>query len=165
MEGWLQTILGVLALPEVGLSTVFVISLLSATLLPMASIPAVYGLIQLNPALFWPALLVATAGNTTGGAITYWMGYAAERAYERLAERKGRKVRSAHELRALGWLQRWGPPGCLLAWLPIIGDPICGVAGWLQLPFWRCVAWMAIGKFARYLTYTVGLVWAFPFGF
>ncbi|MCC6246853.1 MAG: DedA family protein, partial [Rubrivivax sp.] len=84
MEAWLHSLLSALALPQVGLVTVFVVSLISATLLPMASVPAVYGLVKLNPELFWPALLVATAGNTAGGAISYWMGYGLERAYEKV---------------------------------------------------------------------------------
>lgn len=63
-----------LALPQFGLSTVFVVSFISATLLPLGSEPAVFGLIKLNPGLFWPAILVATAGNTLGGAVSWWMG-------------------------------------------------------------------------------------------
>lgn len=145
-----------LALPEHGLSTIFVVSLLSATLLPMASVPAVYGLVKLSPELFWPALLVATAGNTAGGAISYWMGYGAERAYEKVRHREPR------DARALAWLQRWGPPACLLSWLPFVGDPICAVAGWLRLAFWPCLAYMAIGKFARYLVYVGAAYWAAP---
>lgn len=152
----MASLLAALALPEFGLSTVFVVSLLSATLLPMASVPAVYGLVKLNPELFWPALVVATAGNTAGGMITYWMGYGAERAYQKVTQRPPR------EARALAWLQRWGPPACLLSWLPFVGDPLCGVAGWLRLPFWPCVAYMAVGKFARYLVYVGGAYLAAP---
>jgi membrane protein YqaA with SNARE-associated domain len=33
------------------------------------------------------------------------------------------------------------------------------------LPFWPCLAYMAVGKFCRYLLMTGGLVWAFPGGF
>jgi membrane protein YqaA with SNARE-associated domain len=163
MPAWLQALLQTLSLPEVGLTSVFLMSLLSATLLPMASVPFVYGLIQLNPELFWPALVVATAGNTAGGAITYAMGLAAGRAYEKL-RRSGATAQApkAGEQRALRWLRRWGPRACLLSWLPVVGDPLCGVAGWLRLPFWPCVAYMAVGKFLRYLFYTGGLVWAFP---
>lgn len=151
MEAWLHTLLEALALPKYGLVTVFVVSTLSATLLPMASVPAVYGLIKLNPELFWPAILVATAGNTLGGAISYWMGLGAEAAYEKIA-RAGRQ-----DARALGWLQRWGPPACLLSWLPFVGDPLCAVAGWLRLPFWPCLMYMAVGKFLRYLVYVGGM--------
>lgn len=156
MEAWLTTLLDTLALPQFGLSTVFLVATLSATLLPMGSEPAVFGLVKLNPGLFWPAVLVATAGNTLGGAISWWMGWGAERAYEKVAHRK------PHELRALAWLQRFGPKACLLSWLPLVGDPLCAVAGWLRLPFWPCVAYMAVGKFARYVTMTVALLWVFP---
>jgi membrane protein YqaA with SNARE-associated domain len=156
MEAWLHSMLAALAVPQVGLVTVFVVSLVSATLLPMASVPAVYGLVKLNPELFWPALLVATAGNTAGGAISYWMGYGVERAYETLARR------TPTDARALKWLERFGPPACLLSWLPFVGDPLCAVAGWLKLPFWPCVGYMAIGKFLRYLVYVGGLYWAAP---
>jgi membrane protein YqaA with SNARE-associated domain len=156
LHSWLHALLAALALPEYGLSTVFVVSLLSATLLPLGSEPAVFGLVKLNPELFWPAILVATAGNTAGGAISWWMGYGAERVYERVAHHK------PHELRALQWLQRFGPKACLLSWLPAVGDPLCAVAGWLRMPFWPCVFYMAIGKFLRYVTMTVALLWVFP---
>jgi membrane protein YqaA with SNARE-associated domain len=155
MSPWLHALLTALALPQVGLSTVFVIAFFSATLLPMGSEPAVIGLVKLNPDLFWPAVLVATAGNTLGGMVTYWMGYGAERAYEKVAKR-------SPEARALRWLQRMGPRACLLSWLPLVGDPLCAVAGWLRLSFWPCTLYMAIGKFARYLAMTGGLLWLFP---
>ena len=55
-----------------------------------------------------------------------------------------------------------GPKACLLAWLPVVGDPLCAVAGWLKFPFWPCIAYMALGKFLRYVTMTAGLLWVFP---
>jgi membrane protein YqaA with SNARE-associated domain len=162
MEAMLQALLEALALPQYGLSTVFVVSLLSATLLPMASVPVVFGLIKLNPELFWPAIVVATAGNTAGGIVSYWTGRLAVRAYERLAGRGPERVRSANEQRATRWLERFGPPACLLSWLPFVGDPLCAVAGWLRLAFWPCVGYMAVGKFLRYVVYVGGLYWAAP---
>ena len=155
MEAWFEAALAWMALPKHGLSTVFVVAFVSATLLPLGSEPAVFGLVKLNPELFWPAILVATAGNTLGGALTWWMGYGAEKAYERIRHRKA-------EAHALRWLERLGPKACLLSWLPGVGDPLCAVAGWLRLAFWPCVVYMAIGKFARYLTMTVALLHFFP---
>lgn len=35
----------------------------------------------------------------------------------------------------------------LLGELPIIADPLCTLAGWLDLPFWLSLMYMAIGKF------------------
>ena len=156
MEAWAHALIGWLALPKNGLGTVFLVSLLSATLLPMGSEPAVFGLVKLNPELFWPVVLVATAGNTAGGAISWWMGWGAERAYEAVRHRK------PAEARALQWLHRFGPKACVLSFLPVVGDPLCAVAGWLKLPFWPCVGWMAVGKFGRYVVMTAALLWFFP---
>jgi membrane protein YqaA with SNARE-associated domain len=155
MEAWIDWALRVLALPEYGLSTVFVIAFISATLLPLGSEPAVFGLVKLNPELFWPALLVATAGGTLGGAVTWWMGFGAERAYEHVTHKHP-------DSRALRWLRHHGAKACLLSWLPVVGDPLCAVAGWLELPFWPCVGYMAIGKFGRYFVMTAALMWVFP---
>jgi membrane protein YqaA with SNARE-associated domain len=155
MEIWLEQLLIMLALPKFGLSTVFVASLISATLLPLGSEPVVFGLIKLNPALFWPTIFVATAGNTIGGAIDWWMGYGAHRVLDKY------KSSSSHA-KALQWLERLGPKACLLAWLPAVGDPLCAVAGWLKLPFWPCLMYMAIGKFLRYLLITTLLLNVFP---
>jgi membrane protein YqaA with SNARE-associated domain len=155
MDAWLQPLLTALNLPEVGLGAVFVVATLSATLLPLGSEPVVFGLVTLKPELFWPAILVATVGNTLGGAISWGLGYAAHQAVD--------KARGAStHLRALAWLARFGPKACLLSWLPVVGDPLCSVAGWLKLPLGPCVVYMAIGKFLRYLTFTGALVWAFP---
>lgn len=144
-----------LALPHNGLAMVFVVALVSATLLPLGSEPAVFALVRLNPDLFWPAIAVATLGNTVGGAISWWMGLGTHRAVDRLRGKPS-------EVRALAWLGRFGARACLLSWLPIVGDPLCAVAGWLRLPFWPCVAYMAVGKFARYLTMTAALVYLWP---
>jgi membrane protein YqaA with SNARE-associated domain len=161
MEAWIVSsingLLAALALPQVGLPAVFVIALVSATLLPLGSEFAVIAVVKLDASLFWPAVLVATVGNTLGGAITWWMGYGAEQAYEHLRHRPHRT-----QARALQWLQRFGARGCLLSWLPVVGDPLCAVAGWLRLPFWPCVGYMAVGKFARYLTMTAAVLWWFP---
>ncbi len=168
-----QVLLEWLSVPEVGLGAVFIVALVSATLLPMGSEPAVYGLVKLQPDLFWPAVLVATAGNTVGGAISWWMGRGAHGAVDSLRSRRSRREgasphveaeapathASRADRRALMWLQRFGPKACLLSWLPVVGDPLCAVAGWLRLAFWPCVLYMAIGKFARYLTMTGFLIW------
>ena len=179
MQDWLnssiQWALAAMALPEVGLPAIFLVSLISATLLPLGSEPAVFGYVTLAPHMFWYAVIVATFGNTIGGAISYGMGRVAKAGIERL--------RHHHELThgvphpddhaahhshgrwhayARSWLNRFGPKTLLLSWIPLVGDPLCAVAGWLRLDFWPCVFYMAIGKLARYITMTAGLLWLFP---
>jgi membrane protein YqaA with SNARE-associated domain len=67
-------------------------------------------------------------------------------------------------IKALQWLERFGPKACLLAWLPVVGDPLCVVAGWLKFSLWPCMFYMAIGKFLRYLIMTSALLWLVPGG-
>lgn len=164
-----------LALPQFGLSTVFIVALVSATLLPLGSEPAVVGLLQLNPSLFWPAIAVATVGNTLGGGISWWMGLGAQKAWKLAQQRRHAhgtsphnahppRSLSRHERRARIWLRKLGPKACLLSWLPVVGDPLCAVAGWLHLPFWPCLLYMAIGKFLRYLVMTTAILAVLPGG-
>jgi membrane protein YqaA with SNARE-associated domain len=153
IEAATHWLLDILAVPDAGLIAVFFISILSATLLPIGSEPAVFAVIKANAGLFWPVVAVATVGNTLGGMIDYGMGFGAKQAFAQ--ERKSRWF---------GWLQRYGGKTLLLAWLPGIGDPLCVLAGWLKLPFWPCVFYMAVGKFLRYLTMTSLLLYV-PDGF
>ncbi len=157
MQAWFESLLVLLALPKFGLTTLFLVAFASATLLPLGSEPALFGLLKLNPELFWPAVLVATAGNTLGGMLDWWLGYGAHR----VADKWGH---SRSHVKAIEWLERLGPKACLLSWLPLVGDPLCAVAGWLRLPFWPCVLYMAIGKFLRYVCMTVALLHVFPGG-
>jgi membrane protein YqaA with SNARE-associated domain len=121
MQDWLHSLLSLLALPEYGLGTLFVVSFLSATLLPMGSEPALFGLVKLNADLLWPAIAVATVGNTLGGMLDWWLGYGTSRVVDKWKD-------SRVHVRALDWLERLGPKACLLSWLPLVGDPLCVVA-------------------------------------
>ncbi len=152
IESSVAWLLAALAAPQVGLVSVFIISFVSATLLPLGSEPAVFAVVKANGAMFWPVMLVATLGNTLGGAVDYWMGYQAKQTFAK-----------ERQTRWFGWLERFGPKTMLVAWLPGIGDPLCTLAGWLRLPFWPSVAYMALGKFLRYITIT-GLLLLVPDG-
>lgn len=147
IEGAVLWLLGVLAVPTVGLTSVFLISFISATLLPLGSEPAVFAVIKANQSLYWSVILTATGGNTLGGAVDYWLGFGANQALKpALPGRWFRRV------------ERYGAKTMLLSWLPGVGDPLCTLAGWVKLPFWPCLMYMAIGKFARYITATALLL-------
>jgi len=186
MEAWLQSsiswLLAAMALPGIGLPAIFLISTISATLLPMGSEPVVFAYVKLVPEMFWPAVLVATVGNTMGGAISYglgrgawdaWRAWRARRAAGRHtpvkpdgagANEQGGDMReqSRWYRYAAASLDRFGPRAMLFTWVPGIGDPLCALAGWRRFAFWPSMAYMAIGKFARYVIMTAGLLWVFP---
>ena len=157
-----------LALPEVGLSAIFVITLLSATLLPLGSEPIVFAYVAKAPDMFWATIAVATVGNTIGGATSYWLGQGAGRAVDswrqRQADSTGKRTPGGKwHAWSTRWLNRAGPAALLLSWLPVVGDPLCAVAGYLRLPFWPCVVYMAIGKGVRYTLITATLLWGATF--
>jgi len=155
MNDFLQALLVQLSNPVYALALLFMVSLLAASLVPLGSEPLLLGLITLQPDLLWPALGVVTLGNTLGGVLGWWMGHSTGRW---MSERLDPE-RSARYDRALRWLEKLGPAACLGAWLPVVGDPLCVLAGYLRLPLWPCAAYMAVGKGLRYLVLVFGWQW------
>jgi membrane protein YqaA with SNARE-associated domain len=132
---------------EAGLWGLFLSSFLAATILPGGSEALLFALLKLHPEEFWPALGLATAGNTLGGMTSYACGRWLPRWQKFEVSGKREQVR------------HWGAPILLLAWAPLIGDALCIAAGWLRLDWRACVAFMAIGKFIRYWVIAQGALW------
>jgi membrane protein YqaA with SNARE-associated domain len=117
------------------LLSLFLSSLLAATLLPGGSEAVLFAVIKAYPESLWSALIVATLGNTLGGMVTFGMGWL---------------LPQTQQLKHVEKVRRYGTPALLLAWAPLIGDALCLAAGWLRLNWWQAALFMAIGKFARY---------------
>jgi membrane protein YqaA with SNARE-associated domain len=117
------------------LGTLLLSAFLAATLLPGGSEAVFAAVVTLRPDLSLPALALATLGNAAGGMSTYAIG--------RLLPRKEWPPR-------LDLVRRHGSAILLLSWVPLIGDALCAAAGVLRLNAWRCLAWMTLGKGARY---------------
>ncbi|MBI4809694.1 MAG: DedA family protein [Nitrosomonadales bacterium] len=138
-------------------------SLLGATLLPGGSELVLVGVLSLHPGLFWPALLLATLGNTLGGMITFGMGWllpqfrhggaggAAPGPLTRtdMVPDEASRART-RQLKHVERVRRHGTPALLFAWLPFVGDALCLAAGWLRLNPWQAALFMLVGKLARY---------------
>jgi membrane protein YqaA with SNARE-associated domain len=140
----LQELLGA---GEASLWTMFVVSLLAATILPIGSEPLLVALVRMHPEQVAATVAVATAGNTLGGMTSYALGRFV-----------GRVAPAATRSRWAEGLRRWGAPALLLAWAPIGGDLLCVLAGWMRLPWWQCALWMLLGKLARYVVLAQGAV-------
>jgi membrane protein YqaA with SNARE-associated domain len=117
-------------------------SFLASTLLPGGSEALfLYTLSEaLHPA--WLIVMVATAGNTLGSLTNWLIGW--------LVARK-RPLVSNGDKKALARIERYGSPVLLLAWLPVVGDPLCLAAGWAGVPLLRATLFISLGKFGRYL--------------
>lgn len=107
----------------------------SATILPGNSEAALLALLHFQPQTVVAAVVVATLGNVLGGLTTVWLGW---------------RLPAAPEGRAVRLARRFGPMSLLLSWLPLLGDALCGVAGWLRWPWWPVILWITLGKAARY---------------
>jgi membrane protein YqaA with SNARE-associated domain len=130
--------------PWTSLASLFGASFLASTLVPVSSEAALFAVLKFHPTLAWPAIGVATLGNTLGGLTTYLIG---------------RYIGSKKPLSQLERVKRYGSPVLALAWLPLVGDALCLAAGWAKL-HWAAVAfWSAIGRFARYWVVAQGALW------
>jgi len=86
-------------------------------------------------------ILVATIGNGLGSLTTYAVGR-----WLPAWKPKQHRIEAAQEL-----LRRYGLVALLLSWLPVVGDLICALAGWLRLDLARCSLFIFLGKFIRYV--------------
>jgi len=130
----------------------FFSALISSTLLPGGSEALL--LYRLNEGGHVMGLVViATAGNVLGSLITYAMGRFGNEA----VHKKWLSISERQTEKAEVWFEKWGKPSLLLAWLPIIGDPLCLVAGLLRCGLMMFLLLVTVGKFMRYL------ILSFPF--
>lgn len=124
--------------------TLFLTAFLAATLLPLGSEWLV--IVELEQGKIpWMVWLLATAGNTLGGIVNYLIG----RFLHDWLEVKGKTSTPAWQ-RAESWFQCFGIWSLLLAWIPIVGDPLTLVAGVLKAPPWLSFLLILIGKAGRY---------------
>ncbi|ELY5850880.1 DedA family protein [Cronobacter turicensis] len=122
------------------LLSLFTSSLLSATLLPGSSEAVLVALLVSVKTAPWLLVLTATIGNSLGGLTNVILG--------RLFPLR---ESSRWQERAQGWLQRFGAPALLLSWLPLVGDLLCLLAGWLRLPWGPVIFFLCLGKALRYI--------------
>ena len=119
------------------LAALFAASFIAATLFPLPSEAALFAYLKLHPDQTALAVTVATVGNTAGGMTSYLIG--------RFLPQKKLDSKAVQSVR------RYGAPITALAWLPIVGDALSVAAGWLRMNWIAVLAFMAVGRLARYL--------------
>jgi len=123
----------------------FVSALISSTLLPGGSEALL--LYRLNEGGQVISLVcVATLGNVLGSVITYGLGRLGNEA----VHQKWLSISEEQTQRAETYFKRYGYPSLLLAWLPVVGDPLCLIAGLLRCNVMVFLLLVSIGKFVRY---------------
>ncbi|NOQ46044.1 MAG: DedA family protein [Desulfobulbaceae bacterium] len=113
-----------------GLPALFVLSFLAATVLPLGSEWLLIGLI-LKSCNVENVVVVATVGNYLGACTTYGIGLWGSAFFMQRVLR----IDADQTEKAAAIFQKYGSWSLMLSWLPLVGDPLCLVAGSLRLDF------------------------------
>lgn len=129
-----------------GYGGLFVTAFLAATLLPLSSEAVLAALSAADGFDLFVLIAVATVGNTLGALVNWLLG----RFCLRWRERRWFPVDAARLETASARFRRYGVWSLLLAWVPVIGDPLTFIAGILGVRLAYFLPLVALGKAARY---------------
>lgn len=134
------------------LASLFASSFLSATLLPGNSEVVLVAMLLSGVSQPWLLVLIATMGNSLGGLTNVILG-------RFFPLRK----KSRWQEKAAGWLKRYGAATLLLSWMPVIGDLLCLLAGWMRISWGPVLFFLCLGKALRYIVIALvtlqGMTW------
>ena len=134
------------------LASLFASSFLSATLLPGNSEVVLVAMLLSGVSQPWLLVLIATMGNSLGGLTNVILGR-----FFPLREK------SRWQEKAVGWLKRYGAATLLLSWMPVIGDLLCLLAGWMRISWGPVLFFLCLGKALRYVLVALatleGMTW------
>ena len=122
------------------LASLFASSFLSSTLLPGTSEVVLVAMLLSGVSQPWLLVLIATMGNSLGGLTNVILGR-----FFPLREK------SRWQEKAVGWLKRYGAATLLLSWMPVIGDLLCLLAGWMRISWGPVLFFLCLGKALRYV--------------
>jgi membrane protein YqaA with SNARE-associated domain len=127
-----------------GLVGLFAGSFLAATILPFSS-EALFLILLGSGYDPLTCLIVATLGNSLGGATNLLLG------------RWGRKAISGEKQPwGVHLISRYGSALALLSWVPVVGDPLLIALGYYRTPWMTTLLFMVAGKLARYMVLWYG---------
>ncbi|QJT82176.1 YqaA family protein [Kosakonia sp. MUSA4] len=137
---------------SLSLLSLFASSFLSATLLPGNSEVVLIAMLLSGVSQPWLLVVIATMGNSLGGLTNVILGrFFPQRKTSRWQEKATR------------WLRRYGAAALLLSWMPVIGDVLCLLAGWMRLSWGPVLFFLCLGKALRYVAIALvtlqGMTW------
>lgn len=144
-------------LGEYGYIGLFIASFLAATILPIGSEALFTALLYTTESDPWACIWAASIGNFLGALTCYGIGRLGK------TEWMEKYLRISKES-----LYKWIPRirkyvyiGCFFSFLPVIGDLMAVVAGYLRANVWIAAIFLFAGKFARYVLWVAISYWAF----
>ncbi|MBI5225107.1 DedA family protein [Candidatus Micrarchaeota archaeon] len=119
----------------------FIATLLSASIIPLPSEPAI--LLSLKVLDPLSVFVIAVVGSTLGSITNYYIG---SRGVHNWLVKRNPKT----EKRAENIINKYGFSILLLfPWIPFIGDPILIVCGALEMNFYRFFVWILVARMLK----------------
>ena len=125
----------------------FIISFLAATILPLSSELVLSTMLLTDSFDKYLLLVVASFGNILGSSVNWYLG-------KKILIFKDKKWFPASETqieRSEIYFKKYGIWSLLLAWVPVIGDPLTILAGVLRVRFLTFLTLVSISKISRYV--------------
>ncbi len=132
-------------LTDWGYAGMFISAFLAGTILPFSSEAVLLACVGLGLDPVW-STISTTAGNALGGITCYWIGHLGKIEWIEKYLRVDKKQMD----RAERFIRGRGSWMALFSFLPVIGDAILIVLGWMRANVWIVALSMTIGKLARY---------------
>ncbi|MDB2371518.1 DedA family protein [Alphaproteobacteria bacterium] len=123
------------------------ISFLAATILPFSSEVVLTTMYLSNSFETYFLLIFASIGNIMGSITNWYLG----KKITLFQNRKWFPVSREQLKRSRKYFQKYGLWSLLLAWVPIIGDPLTLLAGVLKVRFSIFFVLVSISKISRYV--------------
>ena len=131
----------------IGYLSLFTISFLAATILPLSSELMLATMLSVESYNRTLLILFSSLGNILGSVFNWVLGFY----FIKLQNKKWFPFNQEQILKSSQWFEKYGKWSLLFAWVPIIGDPLTFVAGTMKTKFFIFLILVGIGKISRYL--------------
>lgn len=124
-----------------------IISFLAATILPLSSELVLSTMLLTDSFDKYLLLVVASFGNIFGSSVNWYLG----KKILIFKDRKWFPVNEKQIAKSEMYFKKYGIWSLLLAWVPIIGDPLTVIAGILRVNFFTFLLLVSVSKTSRYI--------------
>ena len=124
-----------------------IISFLAATILPLSSELVLLTMLLTDSFDKYLLLVVASFGNIFGSSVNWYLG----KKILIFKDKKWFPVNEKQIAKSEMYFKKYGIWSLLLAWVPIIGDPLTVIAGILRVNFFTFLLLVSVSKTSRYI--------------
>ena len=131
----------------IGYLSLFTISFLAATILPLSSELMLASMLSIESYNRTLLVIFSSLGNILGSVFNWVLGFY----FIKLQNKKWFPFKKKQISKSSLWFEKYGKWSLLFAWVPVIGDPLTFVAGTMKTKVLSFIILVSFGKIARYL--------------